>query len=41
MPMAAVLLVTIIGVFYFGIFSDSIIERFSQSPTTATMQAER
>jgi len=30
--LAAVLAMTIIGVFYFGIFSDSAIERFSQPP---------
>jgi NADH-quinone oxidoreductase subunit N len=30
--LAAVLIITILGVFYFGIFSDSVIERFSQSP---------
>ena len=30
--LAAVLIITILGVFYFGIFSDSVIERFSQPP---------
>ena len=30
--LAAVLVITILGVFYFGIFSDRIIERFSQPP---------
>ncbi len=30
--MAAVLLLTVAGVLYFGIFSDGVIERFSQSP---------
>jgi NADH-quinone oxidoreductase subunit N len=30
--LAAVLIITILGVFYFGIFSDSVIERFSHSP---------
>ena len=29
---AAALIITTIGVFYFGIFSDSVIEKFSQSP---------
>jgi NADH-quinone oxidoreductase subunit N len=38
--LAAVLVITVLGVFYFGIFSDNVIERFSQSPR-ATMQAER
>jgi NADH-quinone oxidoreductase subunit N len=32
MPLAAALIVTILGVFYFGIFGNSVIERFSQSP---------
>jgi hypothetical protein len=30
--LAAVLIVTVIGVLYFGIFSENIIERFAQSP---------
>ena len=30
--LAAALILTIVGVFYFGIFSDSVIERFSQPP---------
>ena len=30
--LAAVLVITILGVFYFGIFSDRVIERFSHSP---------
>ncbi len=30
--LAAVLIITVLGVFYFGIFSDRVIERFSQSP---------
>ena len=38
--LAAVLIITIIGVFYFGIFSDSVIERFSTSPN-AIIKAER
>ncbi|MBC7900255.1 MAG: NADH-quinone oxidoreductase subunit N [Saprospiraceae bacterium] len=29
--LAAALLITVLGVFYFGIFSDSVIEKFSQS----------
>jgi NADH-quinone oxidoreductase subunit N len=32
--LAAALLITVIGVFYFGIFSDSVIEKFSRSTTT-------
>ena len=31
---AAALLITVLGVFYFGIFSDGIIQKFSQSVTT-------
>ena len=30
--LTAVLLITVLGVFYFGIFSDSVIEKFAQSP---------
>ncbi|MCA1625376.1 MAG: NADH-quinone oxidoreductase subunit N, partial [Acidobacteria bacterium] len=37
----ATLLITILGVFYFGIFSDSVIQRFAQSPVSATIKAER
>lgn len=39
--LAAVLVITIAGVFYFGIFSDSVIERFSQSPAAITVKAEK
>ena len=38
--MTAVLVITVLGVLYFGIFSDSVIERFSYSPA-ATIRAER
>lgn len=38
--LAAALIITAIGVFYFGIFSDSVIEKFSQSPS-AVIRAER
>jgi len=31
-PLAAVLIITVLGVFYFGIFGNGVIERFSQSP---------
>ena len=37
---AAALIITVLGVFYFGIFSDSVIEKFSQSPNAAS-RAER
>lgn len=33
--LAAALIITAIGVFYFGIFSDGVIEKFSQSPNPA------
>jgi NADH-quinone oxidoreductase subunit N len=33
--LAAALIITAVGVFYFGIFSDSVIEKFSQSPNPA------
>ncbi len=38
--LAAVLVITIAGVFYFGIFSDSVIERFSHAPAI-TITAEK
>lgn len=38
--LAAVLLITILGVFYFGIFGSGVIERFSQSPNAA-IKAEK
>ncbi|MDQ2745705.1 MAG: NADH-quinone oxidoreductase subunit N [Acidobacteriota bacterium] len=38
--LAAVLVLTIAGVFYFGLFSDGIIERFSTAPQ-AIVQAEK
>jgi NADH-quinone oxidoreductase subunit N len=38
---AAVILLTVLGVFYFGIFSNGIIEKFSQSPAQTAVKAER
>lgn len=38
--LAVVLVITVLGVFYFGILSDSVIEKFSQSPT-ALVKTER
>jgi NADH-quinone oxidoreductase subunit N len=38
--MTAVLVITVLGVLYFGIFSDGVIERFSRSPSS-TIRAER
>ena len=38
--LAAALIITAVGVFYLGIFSDSVIEKFSQAPS-AVIRAER
>ena len=38
---AAVLLITVIGVFYFGIYSDGIINKFSQSMPRVSVKAEK
>ena len=38
--LAAAIVITVLGVFYFGIFSDSVIQKFSQSPT-AIVRAEK
>jgi NADH-quinone oxidoreductase subunit N len=39
--LAAALVITALGVFYFGIFSDSVIGKFSQSPPAAVIKAEK
>ena len=39
--LAAALVITALGVFYFGIFSDSVISKFSQSPPAAVIKAEK
>jgi NADH-quinone oxidoreductase subunit N len=39
--LAAVLVITILGVLYLGIFSEGILERFRTQPTTATIKAEK
>ncbi len=39
--LAAVLVITVLGVFYLGIFSDGLIERFAASPSTAIIAAEK
>jgi NADH-quinone oxidoreductase subunit N len=36
--LAAVILITVLGVFYFGIFSDNVIEKFSKSAPVQTVQ---
>jgi NADH-quinone oxidoreductase subunit N len=38
--MAVVILLTVLGVFYFGIFSDGVIEKFSRSMPPAQTQAQ-
>jgi NADH-quinone oxidoreductase subunit N len=39
--LAAALFITVIGVFYFGIFGDRVIERFSHAPSSAIIRAEK
>ncbi len=39
--MAAALIIAVLGVLYFGIFSDRVIEKFNQSPSRAVVRAER
>ncbi len=39
--MAAALLITVLGVLYFGIFSDRVIQRFSQQPSVAAAAIEK
>jgi NADH-quinone oxidoreductase subunit N len=39
--MAAAILIAVIGVFYFGLFGDSAIEKFSQQPAREVFKAER
>lgn len=39
--LAAVLVATVLGVLYFGIFSDGVIERFSKSSAVTTIKAEK
>ena len=39
--MAAALIITVLGVLYFGIFSDRVIEKFAQSPSHAVITAEK
>ncbi len=40
-PMTAALFVTILGVLYFGIFSEGVIERFSRPSVSAVVKAEK
>lgn len=39
--LAAVILITVLGVFYFGIFSNDVIKKFSQSPAAPIVKAEK
>ena len=39
--LAAALLITALGVFYFGIFSDGVIDKFAHSPAAAVLQTEK
>ena len=39
--LAVVLLITVLGVFYFGIFSDNVIQKFTQSPARTAIRTER
>lgn len=39
--MAAALIITVLGVFYFGIFADRVIEKFAESPSTSVVQSAR
>lgn len=39
--LAAALIITIVGVLYFGIFSDGVIQKFSQSPSAAVVAAQK
>lgn len=39
--LAAVILITVLGVFYFGIFSNDVIRKFSQSTAQPTVKAEK
>lgn len=37
----AALVITVLGVLYFGLFSDTVIEKFSHMPSTSVVRAER
>jgi len=39
--LAAALLITILGVLYFGVFSDGVIEKFSKSYAISVIKAEK
>jgi len=39
--LAAALVIAILGVFYFGIFSDAVIQKFTQSPSSAVVRADK
>src|SRR5437762_9118181 len=39
--LAAALFIAVLGVFYFGIFGDNVIEKFSKSPGAAIVRADK
>jgi NADH-quinone oxidoreductase subunit N len=39
--MSAVLIITVLGVFYLGMFSDGILDKFKQSPQKTVEKAEK
>jgi len=41
MSMAVAILITVLGVLYFGVFSDRVIEKFAQSPSNPVITAEK
>ena len=38
---AAALVIAVLGVFYFGIFSESVIQKFSHLPAASVIKAEK
>ncbi len=41
LSMTAALIITVLGVLYFGIFAGSVIDQFAQSPSGAVIAAEK
>jgi NADH-quinone oxidoreductase subunit N len=39
--LAAALVIAVLGVFYFGIFSESVIQKFSHLPAASVIKAEK
>jgi len=40
-PLTAALIIAVLGVFFFGIFGDSVISKFAQSPASGIVRAEK